>query len=104
MMCFSRPKSWIRGDDLRVGLILQIMTMIERKSSARAKAAREDSATVSQGDSDPSVVHAFCAVDGQERVKPQTLLLMGVEGIVFLLFVWEPDVPNAIGRTLVRLA
>ena len=48
-MCFSRPKSWIRGDDLRVGLILQIMTMIERKSSARAKAPREDSATVSQG-------------------------------------------------------
>jgi hypothetical protein len=42
IFCFSRPKSWIRGDDLRVGLILQIMTMIERKSSARAKAARED--------------------------------------------------------------
>src|SRR5258706_3228682 len=45
MMCFSRPKSWIRGDDLRVGLILQIMTMIERKSSARAKATREGLAT-----------------------------------------------------------
>jgi hypothetical protein len=41
MMCFSRPKSWIRGDDLRAGLILQITTMIERKSSAHAKAARE---------------------------------------------------------------
>jgi hypothetical protein len=41
MMCFSRPKSWTRGDDLMDGLILQIMTMIERKSSARAKAARE---------------------------------------------------------------
>ena len=67
MMCFSRPKSWTRADDLMDGLILQIMTMIERKSSARAKAAREDSATVSQGDSDPSVVHAFRAVDGQER-------------------------------------
>ena len=41
MMCFSRPKSRIRVDDLIDGLILQIMTMIERKSSARAKAARE---------------------------------------------------------------
>jgi hypothetical protein len=44
MMCFSRPKTRIRGGDFRVGLILQIMTMIERKSSARAKAAREGSA------------------------------------------------------------
>jgi hypothetical protein len=41
MMCFSRPKSWTRGDDPMDGLILQIMTIIERKSSARAKAARE---------------------------------------------------------------
>jgi hypothetical protein len=40
-MCFSRPKSWTRGDDLIDGLILQTMTMIERKGSARAKAARE---------------------------------------------------------------
>jgi hypothetical protein len=38
-MCFSRPKSRIRVDDLIDGLILQIMTMIKRKSSARAKAA-----------------------------------------------------------------
>jgi hypothetical protein len=38
MMCFSRPKSRIRVDDLIDGLVLQIMTMIERKSSARAKA------------------------------------------------------------------
>ena len=41
MMCFSRPKSRIRVDDLMDGLILQIMTTIERKSSARAKAVRE---------------------------------------------------------------
>jgi hypothetical protein len=41
MTCFSRPKSWTRGDDLMDDLILQIMTMIERKGSARAKAARE---------------------------------------------------------------
>src|SRR5438445_6085844 len=41
LMCFSRPKSWTRGDDLIDGLILQTMTMIERKGSARAKAARE---------------------------------------------------------------
>jgi hypothetical protein len=41
MMYFSRPKSRIRVDDLIDGLILQIMTMIERKSSARAKAGRE---------------------------------------------------------------
>lgn len=41
MTCFSRPKSRIRVDDLIDGLILQIMTMIERKSSAHAKAARE---------------------------------------------------------------
>ena len=40
-MCFSRPKSRTRGDDLMDGLILQIMTMGERKSSARGKAARE---------------------------------------------------------------
>jgi len=40
-MCFSRPKSRIRVDDLMHGLILQIMTTIERKISARAKAARE---------------------------------------------------------------
>jgi hypothetical protein len=41
MMCFSRPKSRTRGDDLMDGLILQIMKMSERKSSARGKAARE---------------------------------------------------------------
>ena len=41
MMYFSRPKSRIRVDDLIDGLILQIMTIIERKSAERAKAARE---------------------------------------------------------------
>jgi hypothetical protein len=46
MMCFSRPKSRIRVDDLMDGLILQIMTTIERKSSARAKAAREGLAII----------------------------------------------------------
>jgi hypothetical protein len=41
MMCFSRPTSTIRVDGLIDGLILQILTMIERKSSARTKGARE---------------------------------------------------------------
>jgi transposase InsO family protein len=48
MMCFSRPKSWTRGDDLMDALILQIMTMIERKSLARAKAAREGRCAMGQ--------------------------------------------------------
>ena len=42
MMCFSRPKSRIRVDDLIDGLNLRIMT----DDSARAKVAREGLATI----------------------------------------------------------
>ena len=36
-------------------------------------------------------------------LKPQTVLLRGNWRVHFPVVVWEPDVPNAIGRTVIRL-